>query len=211
MAITEILSNFVIHLIETFGYTGIFIAMTLESACIPLPSEVIMPFAGFVVNEGKLSLIGITLVGTLGNLIGSLITYYVGLKGGRPLLEKYGKYILITKDKLNYVDNIFNKYGPITIFLGRILPGIRTFISLPAGISRMNIKKFIIYTILGSLPWTFALGYVGVLLNDKWSIIRGYFHIFDIILGLLIVLFILYLIYKYRKSQTRDNLSWTWI
>ncbi|MBX7077069.1 MAG: DedA family protein [Methanobacteriaceae archaeon] len=207
MAITEILSNFVIHLIETFGYTGIFIAMTLESACIPLPSEVIMPFAGFVVNEGKLSLIGITLVGTLGNLIGSLITYYVGLKGGRPLLEKYGKYILITKDKLNYVDNIFNKYGPITIFLGRILPGIRTFISLPAGISRMNIKKFIIYTILGSLPWTFALGYVGVLLNDKWSIIRGYFHIFDIILGLLIVLFILYLIYKYRKSQTRDNLS----
>ena len=211
MAITEILSNFVIHLIETFGYTGIFIAMTLESACIPLPSEVIMPFAGFVVNEGKLSLIGITLVGTLGNLIGSLITYYVGLKGGRPLLEKYGKYILITKDKLNYVDNIFNKYGPITIFLGRILPGIRTFISLPAGISRMNIKKFIIYTILGSLPWTFALGYVGVLLNDKWSIIRGYFHIFDIILGLLIVLFILYLVYKYRKSQTRDNLSWTWI
>ncbi len=207
MAITEILSNFVIHLIETFGYTGIFIAMTLESACIPLPSEVIMPFAGFVVNEGKLSLIGITLVGTLGNLIGSLITYYVGLKGGRPLLEKYGKYILITKDKLNYVDNIFNKYGPITIFLGRILPGIRTFISLPAGISRMNIKKFIIYTILGSLPWTFALGYVGVLLNDKWSIIRGYFHIFDIILGLLIVLFILYLVYKYRKSQTRDNLS----
>lgn len=211
MAITEILSNFVIHLIETFGYTGIFIAMTLESACIPLPSEVIMPFAGFVVNEGKLSLIGITLVGTLGNLIGSLITYYVGLKGGRPLLEKYGKYILITKDKLNYVDNIFNKYGPITIFLGRILPGIRTFISLPAGISRMNIKKFIIYTILGSLPWTFALGYVGVLLNDKWSIIRGYFHIFDIILGLLIVLFILYLVYKYRKSQTRNNLSWTWI
>ena len=207
MAITEILSNFVIHLIETFGYTGIFIAMTLESACIPLPSEVIMPFAGFVVNEGKLSLIGITLVGTLGNLIGSLITYYVGLKGGRPLLEKYGKYILITKDKLNYVDNIFNKYGPITIFLGRILPGIRTFISLPAGISRMNIKKFIIYTILGSLPWTFALGYVGVLLNDKWSIIRGYFHIFDIILGLLIVLFILYLVYKYRKSQTRNNLS----
>ena len=207
MDITEILSNFVIHLIETFGYTGIFIAMTLESACIPLPSEVIMPFAGFVVNEGKLSLIGITLVGTLGNLIGSLITYYVGLKGGRPLLEKYGKYILITKDKLNYVDNIFNKYGPITIFLGRILPGIRTFISLPAGISRMNIKKFIIYTILGSLPWTFALGYVGVLLNDKWSIIRGYFHIFDIILGLLIVLFILYLVYKYRKSQTRDNLS----
>lgn len=202
MAVTEILSNFVINLIESLGYTGIFIAMTLESACIPLPSEVIMPFAGFVVNEGKLSLIGVTIIGTLGNLIGSIITYYVGLKGGRPLLEKYGKYILITKDKLNYVDHIFNKYGPITIFLGRILPGIRTFISLPAGISGMDIKKFIIYTILGSLPWTFALAYIGVLLNEKWSIIRGYFHIFDIILGILIVLFIIYLAYKYKKSGT---------
>jgi membrane protein DedA with SNARE-associated domain len=202
LAVTEILSNFVINLIESLGYTGIFIAMTLESACIPLPSEVIMPFAGFVVNEGKLSLIGVTIIGTLGNLIGSIITYYVGLKGGRPLLEKYGKYILITKDKLNYVDHIFNKYGPITIFLGRILPGIRTFISLPAGISGMDIKKFIIYTILGSLPWTFALAYIGVLLNEKWSIIRGYFHIFDIILGILIVLFIIYLAYKYKKSGT---------
>lgn len=205
MAIVEIVSNFVIYLIESFGYLGIFLAMTLESACIPLPSEVIMPFAGYVVNEGNLSLIGITIVGTLGNLIGSLITYYIGLKGGRPALEKYGKYILITKDKLDLVDEIFSKYGSITIFIGRILPAIRTFISLPAGISRMNLKKFTLYTILGSLPWTLALGYIGVQLGQHWGIIRSYFHILDLIVGIGIIGFIAYMIYKYHKSSKTNQ------
>ena len=142
MAITEVLSMFVVHVIETLGYFGVFIMMTLESACIPFPSEVIMPFAGFVVQEGQLSFLGIVVIGTLGNLVGSLIAYFVGLKGGRPILEKYGKYILITEDKLDLADDIFNKYGAATVFVGRILPVIRTFISLPAGIVRMDIKKF---------------------------------------------------------------------
>ncbi len=199
MAITEVLSMFVVHVIETLGYFGIFIMMTLESACIPFPSEVIMPFAGFVVHEGHLDFLGIVIIGTLGNLVGSLIAYYVGLKGGRPILERYGKYILITSEKLDWADDIFNKYGSITVFVGRILPVIRTFISLPAGIARMDIKKFTIYTTLGCLPWTLVLAYLGVILGQNWSILTNYFHILDVILVIAIIALILYWVYKFRK------------
>ncbi|WP_299526294.1 DedA family protein [uncultured Methanobrevibacter sp.] len=200
MAFTEILSMFVVHIIETLGYFGVFIMMTLESACIPFPSEVIMPFAGFVVQEGKLSFLGIVIIGTLGNIVGSLIAYYVGLKGGRPFLEKYGKYILITKDKLDLVENIFNRYGVITVFVGRILPVIRTFISLPAGIARMDIKKFTIYTTLGCFPWTLVLAYLGVILGQNWSILTKYFHILDVFLVIAIISLILYWTYKFKKQ-----------
>ena len=201
VGIIESVSTIAITLIENLGYWGVFIGMTLESACIPLPSEVIMPFAGFVVNEGKLTLWGITLVGTLGNLLGSLIAYYVGLIGGRPFLEKYGKYILITKNRLDLTEKWFKKYGHEAVFFSRMLPIIRTFISLPAGISRMDIKKFIIYTFLGSLPWTFALGYIGVQLGQQWTIIKDYFHIFDIIVVIGIIGFLSYVIYEYYKKK----------
>ena len=199
MAITEVLSMFVVQVIETLGYFGIFIMMALESACIPFPSEVIMPFAGFVVHEGNLNFVWIVIIGTLGNLVGSLIAYYVGLKGGRPILEKYGKYILVTEDKLDLADDIFNKYGSITVFVGRILPVIRTFISLPAGIARMDIKKFTVYTTLGCLPWTLVLAYLGVILGQNWHILTNYFHILDVILVVAVIALILYWAYKFRK------------
>ncbi len=200
VGITEAVSNFAINIIGSLGYWGVFIGMTLESACIPLPSEVIMPFAGFAVSQGKMTLLGITIVGTLGNLLGSLIAYFVGFKGGRPLIEKYGKYILISPGKLDLADEWFEKYGHEAVFISRMLPAIRTFISLPAGIARMDLKKFILYTFLGSLPWTFALGYIGVQLGDKWDIIRGYFRILDIIVVIGIIGVLAYLIYKYRKT-----------
>jgi membrane protein DedA with SNARE-associated domain len=200
-SIIELVSNFAINIISSLGYWGVFIGMTVESACIPLPSEVIMPFAGFAVSEGKMTLLGITIAGTLGNLLGGLITYFIGLKEGRPLLEKYGKYILISHSKLDRADHWFEKYGHEAVLIGRMLPVIRTFISLPAGIARMDLKKFTIYTFLGSLPWTFALGYIGVQLGPHWELIKGYFHVLDIIVAIGIVGVLTYLIYKYKKNR----------
>jgi membrane protein DedA with SNARE-associated domain len=206
IGIIETLSNTAIYLIQTFGYWGVFIAMTLESACIPFPSEITMPFAGFVVWQGttNMTILGITIVATVANLFGSLIAYSVGSLGGRPLLEKYGKYILITHGKLDLADKWFEKYGYEAVLISRLLPIIRTFISLPAGIAQMDIKKFVIYTLLGSLPWCFALGYLGFLLGPQWEVIRNYFHILDIIVGIGIVAFIVYLIYKY-KYKANEN------
>ena len=199
------ISDFVINLIGNLGYWGVFIGMTLESACIPIPSEIIMPFSGFVVWQGhtNMTLIGITIVGAFGNLLGSLIAYYVGLKGGRPLLEKYGKYLLITHNKLELADKWFFKYGSEAVLISRFLPIIRTFISLPAGIAHMDLKKFITYTFIGSLPWSFALGYIGTQLGPNWSMIQGYFHILDIIIGIGIIGIIIYLIYKYMGKSKK--------
>lgn len=204
ISIVEYLANTAIFLIESLGYWGVFLGMTIESACIPLPSEIIMPFAGYVVWEGQMTLWGITLVGALGNLFGSLIAYYVGLKGGRPLLERYGKYILITKSKLNLADEWFAKYGHEAVLISRVLPGVRTFISLPAGITHMDLKKFIIYTFFGSLPWCFALGYIGVLMGPQWETIKQYTHILDIIVAIGVVAFLAYLIYHYHGKEHVD-------
>ncbi len=207
ISFVEFVSNFTINLIGSLGYWGVFIGMSLESACIPIPSEIIMPFSGFVVWQGNtnMTLIGITIIGALGNLTGSLIAYFVGLKGGRPLLEKYGKYLLITHSKLELADSWFLKYGGEAVLISRVLPIIRTFISLPAGIGRMDIKKFILYTFIGSLPWSFALGYIGVQLGPNWEIIRGYFHTLDIIVAIGLLGIIGYLIYKYKGKSRKMN------
>ena len=201
ISIVEYISELAINLIENLGYWGVFIGMTLESACIPIPSEVIMPFAGFVVYEGKMTLIGITVVGALGNLFGSLLAYFVGLKGGRPFMEKYGKYILITHNRLEMAEDWFKKYGHEAVLISRVLPGVRTFISLPAGIAHMDLKKFIIYTFLGSLPWCFILGYIGVQLGPEWKVIKGYFSIIDKIVVIVIICFFAYLLYKYKFKK----------
>lgn len=207
ISFVEFVSNFTINLIGSLGYWGVFIGMSLESACIPIPSEIIMPFSGFVVWQGNtnMTLIGITIIGALGNLTGSLIAYFVGLKGGRPLLEKYGKYLLITHSKLELADSWFLKYGGEAVLISRVLPIIRTFISLPAGIARMDIKKFILYTFIGSLPWSFVLGYIGVQLGPNWEIIRGYFHTLDIIVAIGLLGIIGYLIYKYKGKSRKMN------
>ncbi|KAF5083976.1 DedA family protein [Methanobacterium aggregans] len=206
VGLVEFVSNFAISLISSLGYWGVFIGMTLESACIPLPSEIIMPFSGFVVWQGNtnMTLWGITLIGALGNLFGSLIAYFVGLKGGRPFLEKYGKYVLISHSKLELADQWFERYGYEAVLISRVLPIIRTFISLPAGIAHMDLKKFVIYTFLGSLPWCFVLGYIGVQLGPRWEIIKGYFHILDIIVAIGIIAFLGYLVYHYKNTTNID-------
>ena len=202
VSIIEFVSQIAINIISYLGYWGVFLAMTIESACIPLPSEATMPFAGFVVSEGKMTLLGITIAGTLGNLVGSWIAYFVGLKGGRPFLEKYGKYVLISHKSLDRAHDWFDKYGHEAVFISRLLPGIRTFISLPAGIAEMDFKKFSIYTFAGSLPWVFALGYIGVMLGPHWEQIKSYFHILDAIVLIAVVIVIIYLLYHYRKRQS---------
>ena len=151
-----------------------------------------------------MTLYGIVIVGAVANLFGALIAYTVGAKGGRPLLEKYGKYILITHSKLELADQWFDKYGNEAVLISRVLPIIRTFISLPAGIARMDIKKFSIYTFIGSLPWCFALAYFGVILGPHWEIIKEYFSVLDIFVLLGLVAFIIYLIYKY-SIKPRSN------
>jgi membrane protein DedA with SNARE-associated domain len=203
----EWLSNLVIGMIKASGYLGVFFTMAVESACIPFPSEVIMPFAGFVVSEGKMTLWAITMAGALGNLFGSIVAYLVGVFGGRPFLEKYGRYLLISKKKLQIADDWFNRYGSKAVFFSRMMPIIRTFISLPAGIARMNFLKFCVYTLIGAVPWCLLLGYLGVLLGPQWIRIKPYFHIIDILVAVCVVGFVVYLVLKRRRSATARDQS----
>lgn len=207
ISVVELVSNFAIYIIQTLGYWGVFMGMTLESACIPIPSEIIMPFSGYVVWQGttNMTLFGITLVGALGNLVGSLIAYFVGLKGGRPFLEKYGRYVFISHSKLKLADRWFERYGWEAVLISRMLPIIRTFISLPAGIANMDLKKFSLYTFLGSLPWSFILAYIGVQLGPNWDLIKSYFHILDIGVFIGIVGLIVYLVLSYRSKSKQSN------
>lgn len=201
--IVETLANFVTYAISHIGYWGVFGLMFLESACIPIPSEVILPFSGFLVVSGQFSLIDVTLIGALGNLGGSLLAYWVGYKGGRPLIEKYGRYILISRHDLDKADHYFQKYGEVTTFVSRMLPVIRTFISLPAGIAKMDIKKFIIYTFLGALPFSFLLAWAGVQLGEHWDKVRTWLHKLDLAIIILIVLFIVWWIWRHIRNSRR--------
>jgi len=203
--IFETLSNFVITAIERLGYGGVFAGMTLESSGLPLPSEVITAFAGYVVWQGQLTLLGITLAGTLGCLAGALIAYGIGAYGGRPLLERYGKYVLIRKSELDRGEQWFAKHGENAVFIGRLLPVVRTYISFPAGIVRMDVKRFSVYTLLGSLPWCFAFAYTGVALGPRWESITGLFRYVNILVILGAVVLIAYLIY--RRAWVMERLG----
>jgi len=205
--IVETISSFIVAAIEQLGYAGVFVAMGLESACIPLPSEVIMPFAGYVAWRGTLTLLGVALAGTFGCLAGSLAAYYVGAFGGRPLLDRYGRYVLIRQSELDRTHTWFEKYGDITVFVSRMLPAVRTFISLPAGIARMDIKKFSLYTTLGSFPWCLALAYVGFVLGPHWSEIERLFRYLDVVVIIGFVALVGYFIYhrKYIIARVRER------
>jgi membrane protein DedA with SNARE-associated domain len=184
----EYLARFIIAVISHSGYPGIVALMAIESACIPLPSEVIMPFAGYLVSAGRFKLLWVGVAGAFGCNVGSIVAYAVGAWGGRPLAEKYGHYVFVTHHDLNLADHWFTRYGDGAVFLARLLPVIRTFIALPAGIARMKFVRFNVFTFLGSLPWCLALAFAGVKLGERWEILREYFHRFDAVLVILIVL-----------------------
>jgi membrane protein DedA with SNARE-associated domain len=199
----EFLAGFIITVISHSGYLGIVLLMGIESACIPLPSEVIMPFSGYLVSVGRFKLVWVAIAGAFGCNVGSLVAYYVGSLGGRPLVEKYGRYVLVTHHDLEMADRFFGRYGDWAVFLARLLPVVRTFIAFPAGVSRMDFFRFNLFTFLGSLPWCFALAYAGVKLGERWETLRVYFHRFDTVLAALIVLAVVLFVRNRWKNRVR--------
>ena len=194
--IDQIVLPILTSLYEAAGYAGVFLAMTVESAMIPLPSELILPFAGFLVAStaqrepltgGPWNLWLVVLVATLGNTTGSLISYWIGARGGRPFLQRYGRYLLIRPHEIDLADRFFERWGAPTAFFSRLLPVVRTFISLPAGIARMPLPRFVVYSVLGALPWSFVLTYAGVLLGSNWTSIRHVLAPFDTLMAAVVV------------------------
>lgn len=205
----ESIVTWTIMVLGKMGYFGVFILMALESACIPIPSEAILPFGGclcspaYIGNGPRLNLYLVILFGTIGGTCGSIFAYYLGAYGGRPLVDKYAHKLHLSKEKIQKSDAYFNKYGEKIVFYSRLLPIIRTFISLPAGLAKMDFKKFAAYTFFGSLLWSIVLGYAGYVMGNNWVAIRKWFHIADYLVAGVIVLFIAYLIIK--KLKKRDK------
>ncbi len=210
------LSAFIIHVIAGAGYLGITLLMAIESACIPLPSEVIMPFSGYNVYVGAVDplfhvpfrLFWVATAGALGCNLGSLLAYEIGYYGGRPLVERYGSYILLSRRELDLADRFFVRWGNATVFFSRLLPVIRTFIALPAGIARMPRLRFHLYTFVGSWPWCLALAWIGFKLGEKWDTdprLKLWFHRFDAIIGALILIAAIWFIWSHWQHRIRTN------
>jgi membrane protein DedA with SNARE-associated domain len=195
--IDEIVIPFLNALYGAVGYLGVMVAMAIESAMVPLPSELILPYAGFLVSDpsqlepltgGAWQYWVVVVIATVGNTIGSLIAYAIGAWGGRPFLERYGRYLLIRPHELELADRFFEKYGPATAFFSRLMPIVRTFISFPAGVARMHLGKFILYSTAGALPWSMLLVWAGQQLGANWVEIRHMLQPYDLLIAALVVL-----------------------
>ena len=194
----------VLTIIDRMGYSGVFILSLVESAGIPIPSEIVLPFSGFLVFSGRFNFWLIVLLATLANYVGSVILFYIGKSGGRWFLERYGKYVLISGHDLEIGDKWFHRHGGKIAFWGRLLPVVRTFISLPAGVSRMNFKRFSLYTLLGALPWNFVLTYIGLKTGANWEILKRYFHLADYIIIGFVILLVVWFIYKKQWAKRKN-------
>jgi len=202
----EALFAWISGVISAMGYGGIVLLMGIESACIPLPSEMIMPFAGYLVSTGRFSLWGIALAGAIGCVVGSIPAYYAGKYGGRPLVVKYGKYVLMNAAHLDQAERFFDRRGEITVLVARLLPVVRTFIAFPAGVARMPMGKFIVYTFVGSFPWCLGLGWVGMKVGEHREQLTPWFHRADAVIVAAIVAAVAYFVWKQvgsRKQTTR--------
>ena len=197
--IIAILATWIMGVISTMGYGGIVLLMAIESACIPLPSEIIMPFAGFLVFKGEMVLWMVAIAGALGCVVGSIPAYYLGMYGGRPLVEKYGKWVLISHKDLKWADHAFEKHGDIIIFIGRLLPAVRTFIAFPAGVARMHMGKFILYTFVGSLIWCYLLAFAGFKMGEHWESLKVYFHEFHYVIAGAGLIFVVWYLKRHFK------------
>lgn len=202
------LAGIIIAVISKSGYAGVVLLMAIESACIPLPSEIIMPFAGYLVHTGRFQLFWAATAGALGCNLGSVIAYEIGCYGGRPLIEKYGRYVWISRHDLDLAERFFDRFGSAAVFIGRLLPVIRTFIALPAGLAKMPRLRFHVYTFLGSWPWCFALAWVGMKLGEHWESdprLKHWLHRLDLV----IVITILAAAFWFVRSHWRNRMQAT--
>ncbi len=199
-SITDPIVDFAVGVVRDLGLPGVFVLMLLESACIPIPSEATMLFAGFNVSKGKYALITVTLVASFANLVGSWIAYAVGYYGRVDILEKHGRKLHIKPEHLKAADRYFEKHGDATVFFTRMMPIIRTFISLPAGVARMPFWRFSILTFLGCLPWVFGLTLIGQQVGENWTEWKDSLHYVDYTVAALIVGGLVYLVIKYRRG-----------
>jgi membrane protein DedA with SNARE-associated domain len=200
----------IVGVISRSGYLGVMLLMAIESACIPLPSEIIMPFAGYLVYTGRFNLFWAATAGALGCNLGSVIAYEIGCYGGRPLVEKYGRYIWLNRHDLDLAERFFERFGSAAVFIGRLLPVIRTFIALPAGLARMPRLKFHVYTFVGSWPWCFALTWTGMKLGERWATdarLRQWLHRLDLVVVLLLLLGVSWFVWSHWKNRMRANAS----
>jgi membrane protein DedA with SNARE-associated domain len=202
------ITHLIISLISKTGYLGVFLLMAAESALIPIPSEVTMPFAGYLATIGRFNIYLVILVGALANLSGSVLAYWLGYWGGeaivRNLIKKYGKYLLLTEGEYDRSEKWFRKYGEKITFFSRIFPIVRTFISLPAGVARMNFWRFSFFTFFGSLIWSGFLAYIGFVLGKKWNAIHGIYQKFEfliIFVGVIVIIY--YVMHKIKKLRKK--------
>jgi membrane protein DedA with SNARE-associated domain len=214
--IIEALSAFIISVIATIGYPGIMLLMAIESACIPLPSEVIMPFSGALTSamiasqyhREPFSLFWVATFGALGCNLGSLVAYFLGYYGGRPLVERYGSYVFLSEKELHWADRFFEKRGDWAVFIARLLPVVRTFIALPAGIARMKQLRFHLFTFLGSWPWCLMLAWIGMRLGEKWNTdprLKQWFHRFDAVILGVILIGVIWFVWSHWKHRIRTS------
>lgn len=194
------LSAFIIWTISSLGYAGIAAMMAIESACIPLPSEIIMPFSGYLVFTGRFDLQLVAIAGAIGCLLGSYIAYYVGASGGRWFLLRYGRWVLIAPHEIEIAERFFDRWGRSAVFISRLLPVVRTFIAFPAGVARMRLLPFSIYTLVGSYLWCLALAYAGMKLGQHWDGLAPYFHRFDTAIAIGVVAAAAIVIYNRIRS-----------
>jgi membrane protein DedA with SNARE-associated domain len=201
-SLTDPIVQFAVDVIDKMGLPGIFLLMVAESACIPIPSEATFLFAGFNVSEGEYSMFAVVAVGTAANLVGSWIAYAVGYFGRVDLLEKHGAKLHIKPSHLQWADRWFERYGSATVFFTRMLPIIRTFISLPAGVARMPFWRFTVFTLLGCIPWVFMLTFIGKEAGDNWETWKDNLHYVDYAVAAAIVVAIIYFVVKWRRGKS---------
>ena len=205
--IIEILAAWITSVISTAGYGGVMLLMAIESACIPLPSEIIMPFSGYLVYTGRFSLLAVATWGAIGCNLGSVLAYEIGYYGGRPLVMKYGRYMFVTQHDLNIADRFFERWGSLAVLIARLLPVVRTFIALPAGIAQMPRLKFHLYTFIGSWPWCFALAWIGMQLGEQWDKdprLKRWFHRMDGVILVLLLAGIAFFVWSHLKGRLKE-------